>query len=312
MKTFKKYYNSLVHHQKHVAKEFIFETTSLLFVKISPSKVNCYEMSNWGLKDQPMASLYQSHFKLHYWPYKQNRLVRNYLSTVGKFSLNWSHGYRLVTFANGSKSVFFKGMKIKYTGRPKKPYPKKRVQESKTALNELRARKNAFQRLYYHRKKAAERFEAAAVFEDDNKRWQTPKYVDVSQLPMDDVFKLQNVSHRRYIIDYYGMDTILAGLESTVIDSDLINGNAYELLEVIIPFSNGEDGERDQIGTYLRMVNPSTDEIHFEGVPNYNKYFASDSDRQWARDNTILSPTVRAALAWRDNETKYTIPIKLT
>jgi hypothetical protein len=166
--------------------------------------------------------------------------------------------------------------------------------------------------LYYHRKKAAERFEAAAVFEDDNKRWQTPKYVDVSQLPMDDVFKLQNVSHRRYIIDYYGMDTILAGLESTVIDSDVINGNAYELLEVIIPFSNGEDGERDQIGTYLRMVNPSTDEIHFEGVPNYNKYFASDSDRQWARDNTILSPTVRAALAWRDNETKYTIPIKLT
>ena len=125
MKTFKKYYNSLVHHKKYVAKEFIFETTSLLFVKISPSKVNCYEMSNWGLKDQPMASLYQSHFKLHYWPYKQNRLVRNYLSTVGKFSLNWSHGYRLVTFANGSKSVFFKGMKITYTGRPKIPYPKK-------------------------------------------------------------------------------------------------------------------------------------------------------------------------------------------
>ena len=36
MKTFKKYYNSLVHHKKYVAKEFIFETTSLLFVKISP------------------------------------------------------------------------------------------------------------------------------------------------------------------------------------------------------------------------------------------------------------------------------------
>ncbi len=203
-------------------------------------------------------------------------------------------------------------MKITYTGRPKRPYPKKQVQESKTALNELRERKNAFQRLYYHRAMAGKRFEAAAVFEDDNKRWRTPKYVDVSQLPMDDVFKLQNVSHRRYIIDYYGMDKILAGLESTVIDSDVINGNAYELLEVIIPFSNGEDGERDQIGTYLRMVNPSTDEIHFEGVPNYNKYFASDSDRQWARDNTILSPTVRAALAWRDNETRYTIPIKLT
>ena len=311
MKTFKSYYNSLVHHKKYVAKEFIFETTSLLFVKISPSKVNCYEMSNWGLNDQPMASLYQSHFKLHYWPYKQNRLVRNYLSTVGKFSLNYVQGNDLVTFANGSKSVFFKGMKITYTGRPKRPYPKKRVQESKTALNELRERKNAFQRLYYHRKKAAERFEAVAVFEDDNKLWRTPKYVDVSQLPMDDVFKLQNVSHRKYIIDYYGMDTILAGLESTVIDSATIRGNPYELIEVDIPFSNWRDPEVNQKGTYLRMVNPSTSEIHFEGVPNYDKWLARSRDKD-ERDETILSPTVRAALAWRDGETRYAIPIKLT
>ena len=79
---------------------------------------------------------------------------------------------------------------------------------------------------------------------------------------------------------------------------------------MVIPFTNREDEE--ELGTYLRMINPSTGEIHFEGVPNYNKYFASDSDRQWARDNTILSPTVRAALAWRDNETRYAIPIKLT
>ena len=311
MKTFKNYYNSLIHHQKYVAKEFIFETTSLLFVKISPSKVNCYEMSNWGLKDQPMASLYQSHFKLHYWPYKQNRLVRNYLSTVGKFSLNWSHGYRLVTFANGSKSVFFKGMKITYTGRPKRPYPKKRVRESKTALNELRERKNAFQRLYYHRAMAGKRFEAAAVFEDDNKRWRTPKYVDVSQLPMDDVFKLQNVSHRKYIIDHYGIDAILATLDHHVIDSATISGNPYELIEVEIPFSNWRDPEVNQKGTYLRMVNPSTSEIHFEGVPNYDKWLGRSREKD-ERDETILSPTVRAALAWRDNETRYSIPIKLT
>jgi len=179
-------------------------------------------------------------------------------------------------------------------------------------LQEMRERKNALQRLYYHRAMAGKRFEAAAVFEDDNKRWRTPKYVDVSQLPIDDVFKLQNVSHRKYIIDHYGMDTILASLESRVIDSDVINNNPYDLIEVAIPFTNRGDGDGEQKGTYLRMVNPSTGEIHFEGVPNYNKYFASDSDRQWARDNTILSPTVRAALAWRDNETRYAIPIKLT
>jgi len=311
MKTFKSYYNSLVHHQKYVAKEFIFETTSLLFVKISPSKVNCYEMSNWGLKDQPMASLYQSHFKLHYWPYKQNRLVRNYLSTVGKFSLNCIQALDLVTFSDGSKSAFFKGMKITYRGNPVLPYPRKYVENTKVVLKEMRERKNALQRLYYHRKKAAGRFAAVAEYKLGRYGFGRLVHVDVSKLPMDDVFKLQDVSHRRYIIDYYGMDTILAGLESTVIDSDVINGNAYELLEVIIPFSNGEDGDGHQIGTYLRMVNPSTDEIHFEGVPNYDKWLAKSRHKD-ERDETILSPTVRAALAWRDNETRYAIPIKLT
>ena len=312
MRTFKQHYNELTRKKKYAAREMIFGNLSLIFVKITPSKVNAYEMTYWRLRNDPVVSLYENHLKLHYWPTSGHYVITRHLSSIAKFSLNCIQDHDLVTFSDGSKSVFFKGMKISYRGKPVLPYPRKYVEKTEMVLQEMRERKNALQRLYYHRKKAADRFEAAAVFEDDNKRWRTPKYVDVSKLPMDDVFKLQNVSHRKYIIDYYGMDTILAGLESTVIDSDVINGNAYELLEVIIPFSNGEDGEGDQIGTYLRMVNPSTDEIHFEGVQNYNKYFASDSDRQWARDNTILSPTVRAALAWRDNETRYTIPIKLT
>ena len=312
MCTFKQHYNELTRKKKYAAKETIFSTLSLIFVKITPSKVNGYEMTYSRLKNDPVVSLYENHLKFHYWPTSGYYAITRHLSSIAKFSLNCIQDHDLVTFSDGSKSVFFKGMKITYTGRPKRPYPKKQVQESKTALNELRERKNAFQRLYYHRAMAGKRFEAAAVFEDDNKRWRTPKYVDVSQLPIDDVFKLQNVSHRRYIIDHYGMDTILASLESRVIDSDVINNNPYDLIEVVIPFTNRGDGDGEQKGTYLRMVNPSTDEIHFEGVPNYNKYFASDSDRQWARDNTILSPTVKGALAWRDNETRYTIPIQLT
>ena len=311
MRTFKQYYNELTRKKKFVAQEYIFSTLSLIFVKTGHKKVSVYERFYGCLRTDPVVSLYGKYFKLHYWPL-QGYSLYNHMRHFAKIRYKMVNGIDLVVFADGTRSIFFPGMKVTYGGKPVQPYPKKRRQETKEVLQEIRERKNAMQRLYYHRKKAADRFEAAAVFEDDNKRWRTPKYVDVSKLPMDDVFKLQNVSHRKYIIDYYGMDTILAGLESTVIDSDVINGNAYELLEVIIPFSNGEDGEGDQIGTYLRMVNPSTDEIHFEGVPNYNKYFASDSDREWARDNTILSPTVRAALAWRDNETRYTIPIKLT
>ena len=312
MRTFKQHYNELTRKKKYAAKETIFNTLSLIFVKITPSKVNAYEMPYGQLRSDPVVSLYEKHLKLHYWPCRYYG-VFTHLSSFAKFSLNCIQGQDLVTFSDGSKSIFFKGMKITYRGKPVLPYPRKYVQETKAVLQEMRERKNALQRLYYHRKKAAERFEAAAVYESEKRTWRMePSYVDVSQLPMDDLFKLQNVSHRKYIIDYYGMDTILAGLESTVIDSATIRGNPYELIEVDIPFSNWRDPEVNQKGTYLRMVNPSTSEIHFEGVPNYNKYFASDNDRQWARDNTILSPTVRAALAWRDNETRYTIPIKLT
>ena len=212
MCTFKQHYNELTRKKKYAARETIFGNLSLIFVKITPSKVNGYEMIYSRLKNDPVVSLYENHLKLHYWPTSGYYAITRHLSSIAKFSLNCIQDRRLVTFSDGSKSVFFKGMKITYTGRPKRPYPKKQVQESKTALNELRERKNAFQRLYYHRAMAGKRFEAAAVFEDDNKRWRTPKYVDVSQLPIDDVFKLQNVSHRKYIIDHYGMDTILASL----------------------------------------------------------------------------------------------------
>ena len=272
--------------------------------------MNVYELAG-QLRSDPVVSLYEKHIKLHYWPSRYYG-VFSHLSSFAKFSLNSIQFHDIVSFSDGSKSVFFKGMKITYRGKQVLPYPRKYVEETEEVLNTFRLRKNALQRLYYHRKKAADRFEAAAVYEDDNRTWEQPSYVDVSKLPIDDVFKLQNVSHRRYIIDYYGMDTILATLESRVIDTDVINDNSYELIEVNIPFRNRGDGMDEQIGTYLRMVNPSTDEIHFEGVPNYNKNFASDSDRQWARDNTILSPTVKGALAWRDNETRYTIPKKIT
>ena len=310
MCTFKQHYNELTRKKKYAAKETILRTLSLIFVKITPSKVNGYELS-WRLQSEPVVSLYKNHLKLHYWPSQSNRVVRRHLSSIAKFSLNCIQDHDLVTFSDGSKSVFFKGMKISYRGKPVLPYPRKYVEKTEMVLQEMRERKNALQRLYYHRKKAADRFEAAAVFEDDNKRWRTPKYVDVSQLPIDDVFKLQNVSHRKYIIDYYGMDTILASLESRVIDSDVINNNPYDLIEVVIPFTNRGNGMGEQIGTYLRMVNPSTNEIHFEGVPNYNLAFAKSRD-SWDRENTILSPTVKGALAWRDNETRYTVPIKLT
>ena len=108
MRTFKQHYNELTRKKKYAARETIFGNLSLIFVKITPSKVNAYEMS-WRLQSEPVVSLYKNHLKLHYWPYQGNKVIRRHLSSIAKFSLNYVQGNDLVTFANGSKSVFFKG-----------------------------------------------------------------------------------------------------------------------------------------------------------------------------------------------------------
>lgn len=308
MPTFKQRYNMITRSKGYVAKETIFNTLSLIFVKTATSKVNVYELSYSQLRSDPVVSLYEKYMKLHYWPCRYYGLF-SHLSYFAKFSINSIQFHDMVSFSDGSKSVFFPGMKVTYGGKPVQPYLKKRRQETKEVLQEIRERKNAMQRLYYHRKKAAERFEAAAEYEPGRYGFRRLVHVDVSKLPMDDVFKLQNVSQRQSLIDYYGLDAILAGLETEVIDKDVINGNPYELVTVKIPFS--QSSVEEEIGTYLRMVNPSTDEIHFEGVPNYDRELAR-SREEWDRDETILKHTVKAALAWRDGETRYTVPKILT
>ncbi len=120
MCTFKQHYNELTRKKKYAARETIFGILSLIFVKITPSKVNGYEMS-WRLQSEPVVSLYKNHLKLHYWPSQSNRVVRRHLSSIAKFSLNCIQDRRLVTFSDGSKSVFFKGMKISYRGKPVLP-----------------------------------------------------------------------------------------------------------------------------------------------------------------------------------------------
>jgi len=65
MCTFKQHYNELTRKKKYAAKETIFSTLSLIFVKITPSKVNGYEMIYSRLKNDPVVSLYENHLKLH-------------------------------------------------------------------------------------------------------------------------------------------------------------------------------------------------------------------------------------------------------
>jgi hypothetical protein len=104
---------------------------------------------------------------------------------------------------------------------------------------------------------------------------------DASVIEMTDAFKLFNVSDRREVIEMFGMDTILASRDTKVLDKDTVDERPYELVSVEIEDVGSIKGVR--WCNYLRMVNPSTDEIHFEGVPN-----------------TVA--TVKQALGWRDGE----------
>ena len=286
----------------------IFHNLALLFVKVSTIKVRVYEMTAWGIEKTPLLTLYPSHIRIHYRPYESKRKISDFLTKKGRFSMNTVQDYDLITFSNGTKCIFFEGVKITYGGHLVGTIPNHVQKDTEGVLNELKKRKNAMNRLYYHRKMAAERFEAAIRYEEWEGGSKRVVRVDVSQLPMTDVFKLQNVSHRQRLINYFGINAILARLESEVIDSDVINGNPYALVTVTFPFSNIGEVEK---GTYLRMVNPSTDEIHFEGVPNYDRSLLRNRSR-WERRETISSPTVRAALAWRDGERVYSVPKILT
>ena len=138
-------------------------------------------------------------------------------------------------------------------------------------------------------------------------------------LPMDDVFKHRNVEYRTDILNFYGLEKLLATLNTKVEDEDTIDGRFYRLINVEIPdLASGQ--ERHDWGLYLEMINPSTGESHFEGVANV------DGARGWGNTN-IEEATVKAALSWRDGDgivqtgetwtakstsMNYVKPIKLT
>ena len=309
MPTFKQYLNMLTKKGKYVTRKTLFTTLSLIFVKVRQKKVNVYIMTYWGMEEDPIATLYTDHVTLHKCPYYYDPFYWK-ISSFIKIKFKVINGLQFVIFSNKKKFIFFKGMKIKYNGNPCLPFPQKHENATRSFLDIQKERRNVYMRSYYHQKQAEKRFEDVAIYEITPTGRKRLINVNVSTLPMDDVFKLQNVSQRQYLIDYYGLNTILASLETEVLDKDVINGNPYELVTVKIPFTQSSVKE-DEIGTYLRMVNPSTDEIHFEGVPNYDRELAR-SREEWDRDETILKPTVKAALAWRDGETRYMVPTRLT
>ena len=193
------------------------------------------------------------------------------------------------------KEMVFNGMiinsKLEILNKPTKI----QIRQHDQIMEISRLNTNRNRRSSYHNKKALERLNYAQ------------KHDDWSIVEMEDVFKLRNVSERRIVISHFGMDTILASLHSKELDKETIDSRPYSLVQVKIPDSSNDEGFR--WGSYLRMVNPSTEEIHFEGIPNPKGPSFSNAN-SW--EQTIDEPSVRCALAWRDDDEEYIEPKVLT
>ena len=127
---------------------------------------------------------------------------------------------------------------------------------------------------------------------------------DWSKLKPMDTFFVRNVAARTELIEHFTMETILENISHDIVDTNTVDGRKYELLRFDFPVvRDGKVVEETRKATFLKMINPSTDETCVEGIPN-------NCEHTWSRE--ITTYTVLQALAWRDGEVNYTVPIALT
>ena len=112
---------------------------------------------------------------------------------------------------------------------------------------------------------------------------------DWSDVDPSDTFKIRNVSTRRRYLSHFSVEEIVKSMKPEVLDKSNLNNTEYELLKFEIDPVEGD------MAYYLKMLNPSTGEIHFEGVGPYGD----------SRSDGIEAETVEAALMWRDSEKMY-------
>jgi len=242
------------------------------------------------------------------------QLMRQGVGPISKYSYKIRYcrtSYMMKTHDGNEFTPWF-GMKIDLkTGllinKPNKDSIKaykraKGIDKDQRKRNYIANRENT-KALERYRKAGGDTESARGGWNKATSKWITPEVgvgvenINWDMVPMDDVFRHRNATLRSNIIEHYGMNVILATLNSEIVDEETIDGRHYKLLDVTIPdFSNARginDPNDSYKGLYLEMINPSTGESHFEGVPN-----ATDSG--WG--NSLQKATVKAALSWRDND----------
>jgi hypothetical protein len=222
-------------------------------------------LHDWQLFEegsQALGSEFYDYFKLsNHWTIELN---------AGTSDMIRADGFKELKCKNSDVNTWFPGIKIDLVNYNVLNKPPKKLQDIADNWKKLyRLRTNG-------RARARKGNDRALARLDMYKRTGNADFVE-----MTDVFKLFNVSDRRKVIDMFGMDTILASCNMKSLNVDTVDERPYELVSVEIEDVGSVKGVR--WCNYLRMVNPSTDEIHFEGVPN-------------------TATTVKEALGWRDGE----------
>ena len=114
---------------------------------------------------------------------------------------------------------------------------------------------------------------------------------------------LRNTAQRTELLQLFGVEKVLANLESKVLERANYGTNIYELIEFQIP--NSDTNLSPINALYLKMTNPSTQDICIEGIPPQD---------HWTWDDRTSKLTIQKALAWRngDRDDTYTVPNVLT
>ena len=118
---------------------------------------------------------------------------------------------------------------------------------------------------------------------------------DYSNLCINDIWYLTNVTHRTELINHFGMENIVEELDYYVKHKNTINGNEYELLSVKIPDLTPNAAEELREANYLKMINPTTGETPIEGDANFVSH--------WNEQGPITS--VGMARSWRTGGTDH-------
>lgn len=271
--------------------------SSVIYVKCN-NFVAVHRVHYNHVYEYPLIKMYNDHM---IWDMRQNVYNFMYMQQHGflnNVKMQYVRVGWMMSFVN-VKTVPFNVMKVDWQGNLISNIPKKAAKDYGIMIKGIRQVRNSYNRSWYHNKKAEERLDKYREFKSE-------------MPPMEDVFKLWNVSSRRELINHYGIDNIIKTLPHKIVDKDVVNDNPYELVRILIPDNGARNDSKTRDGLYLKMINPSTSEVHFEGVADVipkNQKLNDWSTRRWIKSETVLD-----ALAWRngDGSYEYNVPVKMT